>query len=303
MADLSQYSTHFFPPDGTNNSWSNMYQFIPPNTRILDVGCSTGNFGAALRELKNCYVVGVDINNDDIEVAATKLDEAYCLDISDPRVVESLGSFDVICCADVIEHLANPREALRSIHGILNKGGIVVYSIPNMAHAAVRLELMGGKFRYAELGLLDRTHMHFYDRSEVEDVFGSASFAIVHERPTVVTYPRQLFGRKLEELGLSVSESFFEMMESTEANVYQFVGVARPSDLDSPADSQKYSFISPPDEILEYANTVNRRNIVLSAELGEVSTELQETRARLSEIRHHPFRVLLGAIRRRIAWK
>ena len=116
MAELSPYSGHSFVPESTNNSWSNMYGFIPDGSRVLDVGCSTGKFGDALERLKGCTVVGVDVNEQDIEQAKTRITEAHVFDIASPGARERFGTFDVVVFADVIEHFPEPVQGLAG-HG------------------------------------------------------------------------------------------------------------------------------------------------------------------------------------------
>lgn len=293
MADLSPYSTHFFAPEATNNSWSNMYHYISEGARVLDVGCSTGNFGAALEAMKNCTVVGVDINERDIEVAKTRISEAYVLDITKPRAADLLGVFDVVIFADVIEHLPDPRATLRAVHDLLAEGGVIVYSIPHMGHISVRLDMLEGRFPYTELGLLDRTHLHFYDRSEVHDVFARSGFMITDERPTVSDYPRKWTIERLANIGLTASPAFFGMLAHTEANVYQYIGTAVPRGEAPYAPVSAREEITPPDEILGRAERLIAENEVLSAQLHAVRTQL-------SSIRHHPIRTVLRALRRRM---
>jgi SAM-dependent methyltransferase len=89
---------------------------------VLDVGCATGNFGAALQELKGCTVVGVDIDEDDLAEVVTNLSEAYVLDISQPGAAEKLGAFDIVIFADVIEHLPNATVTLRAAKELHSRG-------------------------------------------------------------------------------------------------------------------------------------------------------------------------------------
>jgi 2-polyprenyl-3-methyl-5-hydroxy-6-metoxy-1,4-benzoquinol methylase len=315
MAELSQYSSHFFDPDSLNNSWANMYSYIPAGSRVLDVGCSTGNFGEALEQLKGCTVVGIDINADDIEVAAGRISAAHVFDITAQDAAEVLGSFDVIVFADVIEHLGDPRAALTAVHALLNPSGVIVYSIPNMGHASVRLDLLEGRFPYAELGLLDRTHLHYYDRAEVNDVLASAGFSIADERPTVSEYPRQWVSQRLNALGLTANSSFFDMLRVTEAHVYQYVGKAIPVEEAPALPPASTRFVSPPDEILERANLLlehnqelvdqneeqARENDRVRALAAETQRELDELRAWAAQLKHNPARAVAASLKRRLA--
>ncbi|MCU1544084.1 MAG: wbbL 5 [Microbacteriaceae bacterium] len=300
MTALSPYSAHFFSPEATNNSWSNMYHSIPDGSRVLDVGCSVGNFGEALEKLKGCTVVGIDINAHDIEEAKTRISEAHVFDISSPGALERFGTFDVIVFADVIEHIPDPRAALSAARALVAPGGVVVYSIPNMGHVSVRLDLLEGRFPYAELGLLDKTHLHFYDRAEVHDVLASAGFTITDENPTTSEYPRRWTEQRLGAIGLTPGEAFFDMLRVTESNIYQYVGTAVPS-----IGGQKFPptirrYVSPPDEIQEWANAVADRSAELVDENARLNRELDDLRRWARALKKNPFGAAANALRRRL---
>jgi 2-polyprenyl-3-methyl-5-hydroxy-6-metoxy-1,4-benzoquinol methylase len=227
----SAYSDHRFNPSGTNDSWSNLFALIPPGSRVLDVGCSSGNFGEALERLSGCTVVGIDLNEADVAEAATKISSALVFDVTTAVSLEPLGSFDVVVFADVLEHLVDPRGVLTRIRSILNEGGFAVYSIPNMTHTSVRLDLLGGVFGYTETGILDRTHLHFYDRIEVDDVFVGGGFEITDESPVIFEYPAEMLENSLGALGLEFADAdrFVSMLTKTDGTVLQFVGKAVPA--------------------------------------------------------------------------
>ncbi|WP_411701176.1 class I SAM-dependent methyltransferase [Conyzicola sp.] len=307
MAELSQYSEHYFVPESGNSSWANMYHYIPEGARLLDVGCSTGNFGQALEQLKGCTAVGVDLNEEDIAEAKQRLTEAYVFDITGPGARELLGTFDVVVFADVIEHLPDPRAVLRAVHGLLNEGGIIVYSIPHMGHLSVRLDLLEGRFPYAELGLLDRTHLHFYDRVEVHDVFASTGFAVTDENPVVVGYPPQWTDLRLRAIGLESSPAFYDMLRVTEAEVFQYVGTASPAPRAALHPPQRDAFVFPPDEILEQSNRLIAENARLSAERAALVEEnallgsrFAELQAWANDLKKNPARAVVRSVKRRL---
>ena len=57
----------------------------------------------------------------------------------------------------------------------LSRKGAVIASIPNIAHGSVRLALLAGEFRYRDLGLLDDTHLRFFTREGVRDLFEASA--------------------------------------------------------------------------------------------------------------------------------
>ena len=300
MAELSQYSDHYFVPEAGNSSWSNMYHYIPEGARVLDVGCSTGNFGQALEQLKGCTVVGVDLNEEDILEANERITAAYVFDITGPGAVELLGTFDVVVFADVIEHLPDPRAALRAVHALLGNGGIVVYSIPHMGHLSVRLDLLEGRFPYAELGLLDRTHLHFYDRHEVHDVFASAGFAVTSEKPTVVGYAPEWTTQRLRAVGLETTPAFFDMLRVTEAEVFQYIGTAVPAGAAALHTPQRDAYVFPPDEVLEKSNRLLAENQRLAEENASLAGQFDELQRWIVGFKRNPARVVVGSVKRRL---
>ncbi len=270
VESISLYSNHEFLRGSGNNSWSNLFSLVPEGSRVLDVGCSTGHFGAALQELKGCTVVGVDLNEADILEARKILSDARVLDISSDGAVESLGMFDVVLFADVIEHLVDPRGTLRRIRGILTEGGMVGYSIPHMGHLSVRLDLLEGRFPYRELGLLDRTHLHYYDRAEIHGVFNDAGFVIAQEAPVISEYPAEWVRRRLLGLGLSANEVFFSMLENTDSRVFQYVGAAVLKGSVPSAPRALPAYVMPQDEMYEFAQSVLVENEALRTRLEAI---------------------------------
>lgn len=263
MAHVSQYAPHAFVPETDNNSWSNMFGFIPDGSRVLDVGCSTGNFAEAMQVYKSCDVVGVDLNVADIAIARTKIGAAHVLDIQDPAAQSQLGRFDVVVFGDVIEHLPDPRAVLRAVHALLAPGGRVVYSIPNMAHVSIRLNLLDGRFPYTQIGLLDHTHFHFYDRGEVTDVFENSGYRIVDELPTVAAYPQRWVTERLRGIGLTPDQTFFDMLAATESHVFQWVGTAVPHGDAPRAPRPATEELMPQEEVLRRTNELIVRNDLL----------------------------------------
>ncbi len=64
----------------------------------------------------------------------------------------------------MLEHLSDPLAALVVGQPASRPGGVVIVSVPNVAHLWVRLSLLAGRFDYADRGILDRTHLRFFTR-------------------------------------------------------------------------------------------------------------------------------------------
>ena len=292
---VSPYAKHEYSAGTHNNSWANLFELIPDGARVLDVGCSTGNFGAALIRDKNCTVVGIDTNAADIAEAKLALTDAQVIDITVPGVVAGLDRFDVILFADVLEHLPDPRATLRSLRSSLNPTGFVAFSIPHMGHLSVRLDLMSGQFPYTETGLLDRTHFHFYDRLEIDDLFIDGGYTIVDERPVVVQYPDSWLRDRLAQLGLTPDAKFFSLMSDTESQVFQYIGTAYPTGIESTRQSAGRERPMPNDEIIGYVQAlIDEKDL---AQKRQYDAEAKLAEARRHSIGHY-FECLRNRLRR-----
>lgn len=229
---------------------------VEPGSRVLEFGCATGYMSRALRDGLGATVVGVEL-----DAEAARLAEAYCErvlvgDAEELDLEAELGGerFDAILFADVLEHLRDPASLLKRVRPFVAEGGVVVASIPNVAHAAVRLALLGGTFRYREQGLLDETHLRFFTREGVQDLLEGSGFVIT-----------QWLRRRLEveETEIPVPRSVPEEARvwatgDPEATTYQFVVRAIPSE----AAAQLHAW---------------------RTKLGEARTELEELRPLAAE--------------------
>lgn len=170
-----------------NSSLALMVEMAGSAKRVLDVGCATGYLARALAR-RGCVVTGIDVNAEAADAAREVCDEVLVADLDVVPLSRVLGErrFDAIVMGDVLEHLRNPLPVLEAAGAHLLPGGHVVASIPNVAHGAVRLALLGGRFDYQELGLLDETHLRFFTRKTLEELFLFAGFAIVEVRTTTL---------------------------------------------------------------------------------------------------------------------
>jgi len=212
-------------PGSTHNL---VLDLVEPGSRVLEFGCSTGYMSKALHDRLGATVVGVELNAEAAELAQAHLERVLVGDAEELDLEAELGGerFDAILFADVLEHLRDPAALLRRVRPLLAEGGIVVASIPNIAHASVRLALLGGSWRYREQGLLDETHLRFFTREGVEDLFESAGYVITHwvrrrleAEETEIPVPRGV-----------PAEARAWANADPEATTYQFVVRAAPSE-------------------------------------------------------------------------
>lgn len=129
---------------------------------ILDVGCGSGALGSALKRRGPCRVAGITYGAAEAEAARRVLDDVILFDLDDAEL-PPMGPFDVIVCSHVLEHLKQPERLLAALAPRLQPGGELVVALPNALYWRQRLQFLRGRFRYTDGGLMDRTHLRFFD--------------------------------------------------------------------------------------------------------------------------------------------
>ena len=134
--------------------------------------------------------------------------------------LDKLGPFDAVVATDVLEHLRDPSRILDLLSRYLVDDGILVVSLPNVAHVDARLALLSGHFRMTDVGLLDNTHLRFFTRESARDLLERNGFEIVDE-----THARVPIGAT-EQASLC-DERFLhlraDLATEPDADTYQFV--------------------------------------------------------------------------------
>ena len=158
---------------------------LPAGMRLLDLGAAGGHLGRAVRD-RCVFLAGVEPHPPDSGSARGGYDEWRPVDAL--HAGDWAEPFDVVVCADVLEHFADPGELLQRIRAWLKPAGILLASIPNIANVSMRLSLLAGRFDYADRGLLDRTHLTFFTRATAKALLRREGFRIRGIEPTAMPY-------------------------------------------------------------------------------------------------------------------
>lgn len=158
-----------------------MVEMLPATaTRILDVGCSSGQFGRLVKDANpQREVWGVELHRDAARRAAEVLDHVIVGEV--PTVFDDLPDkhFDCVVFNDVLEHLVDPYHVLAITKDKLSAGGHVVASIPNIREFHTLAKLVFQKrWDYTDAGILDRTHLRFFTESSIRDLFENQGYEI-----------------------------------------------------------------------------------------------------------------------------
>jgi len=172
-------------------------QLVPPGSRVLDLGCGTGELLALLRDTRQCSGYGVEIADDNVLACTRRGVNVIQLNLEDGLAMFEDQSFDVVLQLDTMQHLRNTERMLRETARV---GRVGIVSFPNFAHWANRLRIASGRMpvtkalpydwyntpnirvgTYADFEVLARK-----DGLRVLDSFGIQNGRAVRRRPNLM---------------------------------------------------------------------------------------------------------------------
>jgi 2-polyprenyl-3-methyl-5-hydroxy-6-metoxy-1,4-benzoquinol methylase len=172
-----------------------LLRLIPAQSKkMVEIGCSSG---ALAREFKtispDCFWLGVEIDSTYAEMAKRYCDKSIVLDIetAPESFWEETKNSDCWIFGDTLEHLRDPWKILRLIRANISNAGSVVACIPNAQHWSLQARLNIGDFRYEEAGLLDKTHLRWFTRQTIIEMFDQTGFRIEAGAPRIFEDPNR----------------------------------------------------------------------------------------------------------------
>ena len=155
-----------------------LLELVGSDKHVLDVGCSSGYLARPLAR-RGCTVVGIERDPEAADAARDVCEDVLVGDVETMDLPFAPESFDAVLCGDLIEHLRAPDRFLARVRPYIRPGGRLVLSTPNVANWSVRLGLLGGRWRYTERGILDRTHLHLFTRATLVEALTQAGYRVV----------------------------------------------------------------------------------------------------------------------------
>ncbi|MBU0655678.1 MAG: class I SAM-dependent methyltransferase [Gammaproteobacteria bacterium] len=213
-----------------NHSHSQIARRVPLYAHVLELGCGVGNMSKLLKEHCEATIIGVDSDPRTAWQASCFCDYVFTQDLDDPHSLDALEfeKFDAITLVDVLEHLKDPVGLLQRLKPLLLDEGQLLLSVPNVAHASVRLELLGGNFQYENSGILDTTHLKFFTANSLQALLQEAGYAVQVLEYTWHDLADTVISEGLQAAGLPVTPEALAAFHTPEAMAYQFIVVAQP---------------------------------------------------------------------------
>ena len=115
---------------------------VPRGSRVLDLGCGTGELLAHLRDARGCSGYGVEIADANVLACTQRGVNVIQLNLEDGLAMFEDQSFDVVLQLDTMQHLRNTERMLRETARV---GRVGIVSFPNFAHWANRLRVVSGR--------------------------------------------------------------------------------------------------------------------------------------------------------------
>ncbi|KXI29128.1 class I SAM-dependent methyltransferase [Paraglaciecola hydrolytica] len=148
---------------------------------VLELGCGSGTTSILIKkEGKARELWGIEKFPDAAARAraSNALDTLLEGDLED--LIDQLPKkhFTHIIAGDVLEHVVDPWDVCNRLNACLKSEGVFICSIPNIRNLSFILALLFKKrFEYKDSGVLDRTHLRFFARKDVHDLFANTGYS------------------------------------------------------------------------------------------------------------------------------
>lgn len=209
-----------------NSSHALILRAIKPGSQVLEFGPASGYMTRYMKEQLGCRVYCVEFDETAAKIAAQYCEKIIVDDIEKfnwTKAFEGM-SFEHILFADVLEHLRNPELVLQKAVELLKKDGTVITSLPNIGHNAIIMELLDGNFTYRSTGLLDNSHIHFFTKKSMLQMYEAVGIQPVQLDVSCAAPSETEFNQYYEDLPEAVQQ---HLQAREDGHVYQYIAVSK----------------------------------------------------------------------------
>jgi len=172
-----------------SNVRKDIVSLIPanPQQKLLEIGAGGGNTLVYIKQNNlAAEVMGIEL----MEIAGSNqrhelIDKFQVANIEQEDIDAQEEYFDVIICADVLEHLVDPWSTVRKMERHLKKGGVLIASLPNIREWKTLWRILfKGNFEYDPAGgIMDKTHLRFFCKKNILQLLSTSSLTPVFSKP------------------------------------------------------------------------------------------------------------------------
>lgn len=151
---------------------------LPEHHRILDIGCGNGA-NLFLLSQRGHNGVGLTLSEVETQLVTERGFECVTWDIMAEQLPFEEQTFDALIFSHVLEHVPWPEVVIKRYLKLLRPGGGVYVALPNALNLVQRWHFLSGNFNYTETGVMDRTHLRFYDFFTARQLVESCGLSVI----------------------------------------------------------------------------------------------------------------------------
>lgn len=160
----------------------------PAANNLVEMGANDGALARAYKVSNSaCRYISIVTDPKSASLEKGARDEVKLEDVNalSSDFFTSLAKADGWVLDQVLERMLNPELLLTSIRKVIGKDGCVVAVIPNAQHWSIQAKLCIGDFRYEDTGLLQKSHLRWFTRATIFELFQRTGFQVVQGYPVV----------------------------------------------------------------------------------------------------------------------
>ncbi|MBU1118045.1 class I SAM-dependent methyltransferase, partial [Patescibacteria group bacterium] len=128
-----------------------------------------------------------------------------------------------IIIADVLEHTINPKKILVESKNLITKKGEILISVPNVTHQSIIMELLSGQWNYEKSGLLDETHLHFFDQNGIIKMIENSGLYISEIDAVTANLPKEIIKESLSKDNIKLDDKLYRLLSKNSATIFQHI--------------------------------------------------------------------------------
>lgn len=206
-----------------------LLRVIPKNCRhVVEIGSSSGVLAREYKQINSsCQYTGIEIDADYVALSERFCDRVLHTSIEnvDEPTFKSLFPSDCWIFADVLEHLVDPWALLKRIRAHASNDLTIVACLPNIQHWSIQARINCGQFIYEDSGLLDRTHLRWFTRLTLHELFDSTGFEVIEFGPRI--YEHMEPGNKIRTAIKTMAEAIGGDVETSINDALAFQWIAK----------------------------------------------------------------------------
>lgn len=203
------------------HTYTQVVKRIPRFAQVLELGCAEGEMSQLMRkECEASFIIGVEADEEAAGQARRYCDYVFSEDLDDPRGLDALEmeKFDVITLVDVLGSLQHPLALLERLKPLLlDNGGKILLTVPNVNHAATRLDFLTGQGSGSEAA------QQLYTLNTLKALVEKAGYVVNEVDYTWHDMPDTLIARTLGKLDIDPTSDVLAHFHTAEARADQFV--------------------------------------------------------------------------------